>query len=156
LQNLHHTKILPKLARISHPKPEAHDPNPSQKRQRKQQAGAIEKAWQATWSDSWESGAAAHLLHEVGVHNDEQAEERDGAGEVEVLEREADPPGEQLGQHPRQARVHPQERLLRIHPPAAPRRPPPNPKQGRAPLHLRLRLHLPLPLEGRKLRFDWD
>jgi len=67
-----------------------------------------------------ESGAAAHLLNEVGVHDDEQAEERDGAGEVEVLEREADPRGEQLGQHPRQARVHPQERLLRIHPPAAP------------------------------------
>jgi hypothetical protein len=84
----------------------------------------------------------AHLLHEVGVHDDEQAEERDGAGEVEVLEREADPRGEQLGQHPRQARVHPQERLLRIHPPAAPatpRRPPPNPKQGRA----RAFLHLP-------------
>jgi len=80
------------------------------------------------------------LLHEVGVHDDEQAEERDGAGEVEVLEREADPRREQLGQRPRQARVHPQERLLRIHPPAAAaaaatpaprrRRPPPNPKQG--------------------------
>lgn len=54
------------------------------------------------------------------MHDDEQAEERDGAGEVEVLEREADPRREQLRQHPGQPRVHPQERLLRIHPPPPP------------------------------------
>lgn len=41
------------------------------------------------------------LLHEVRVHDDEQAEERDGAGEVEVLEDEADPRREQLGKRPR-------------------------------------------------------
>jgi hypothetical protein len=51
------------------------------------------------------------------VHDEEEAEERDGAGEVEVFEREADARREQLRQHPGQARVHPQERLLRIHPP---------------------------------------
>jgi hypothetical protein len=52
------------------------------------------------------------------VHDDEEAEERDGAGEVEVLEREAYPRREQLRQHSGKARVHPQERLLRIHPAA--------------------------------------
>ena len=49
------------------------------------------------------------------MHDDEDAEESDGDAKVEILERGADPRGEELGEHPGEPRMDAEERLLGVH-----------------------------------------
>lgn len=62
------------------------------------------------------NGPPTDLLHEIDVHDDEEAEEGAGCGKAGVLEHQPYPGAEELGERAGDAGVHAEEGVLGIHP----------------------------------------